>query len=366
MNTYFSTFIVLFIFLVSCQTGSKNDDKNDSTSKEVVKKHKQEVQTNSNPATPTEIKNKNKEEVQANEGISTPKEIWKEVQVKAQKFDIDPTQTTKITGEQGTYLEFEANTFVHADGALAEGKITLDLKEYYQKADMLIAGLTTISNGRILKSAGMVHLQANTPHGKPLQIKSGKRYKIGFPKKGLHEEGMQLFYGKKANNQMNWIPAEKALSMRPQVMMRFVQNAIQNQTDAKTRKELDKLYSFQSEKLQWLNCDAFYKLSDNQVARLTLIPDQTNVATDLILHNYNIVLSGEIQKDGRIVYPRIPSGWEVVVMSVKSDKNGFYFDAQKILLDKDKEVKISLEKTTASAAKKKIEDLLKQPPIKKF
>lgn len=292
--------------------------------------------------------------------IENPEEIWAEVQVKAQTFAIDPTQTTKVTGEQGTYLEFAPNTFAYADGSEVKGKITLNLKEYYQKSDMVTSGLTTTSNGKTLKSAGMVHLEAKASDGKSLQIKSGKDYNIGFPKKGTPDDNMQLFYGKREGSNMNWEPAEKTVGALPQPIMRFAQDTL----GGGVTKEMLEFYNFRAKKMKWINCDAFYNTPDDQITQVKVVPDKMNALATIIFYDESIVLRGFVKENGVRNFPRVLIGKTGVLTVVQKDKSGFYFYAQSIKADKAQEIKVKLEKTTAVEAKKKMDALLKQPSSK--
>lgn len=290
-----------------------------------------------------------------NGNVENPEEIWAAVQVKAQAFTIDPTQATKITGKQGTYLEFGPNILTYADGSEVKGKVTLSLKEYYQKSDMVTSGLTTTSDGKILKSAGMVYLEAKDSDGKTLQIKPDKDYKIGFPTKGKSDNNMQLFYGKREEGQMNWKSTKKKAAVLPKPIAKPTSEYIPTDT---AYKEIIELYTFQAKKMRWINCDAFYDTPDDLVTKLTVVSDQSYTSANIIFYDDNIVLQGFIRGKGVRSFPRVLIGKTAVLTVVKKDKSGFYFYAQPIKVDKALEIKVNLQKTNPVAAKKKIEALL--------
>jgi hypothetical protein len=114
-----------------------------------------------------------------------------ELDVKTSKFEISPTTDTLIFGDKGTGIFIESNSLQFKDGSTPTSTIKIELKEYYSISDILSKNLSTISNGRLLETGGMINIQAFSD-GKELELKNGKEVIIHFPKDDS-KSGMQLF-----------------------------------------------------------------------------------------------------------------------------------------------------------------------------
>lgn len=101
---------------------------------------------------------------------------------------------TLITCAKGTKLYFEKNSFTYPNGKLASGSINLQIKECYSLADFISEDLTTTSNGEILESGGMIHIQVTDENDSILILKEGAEYGLFFPKESKSED-MYTFYG---------------------------------------------------------------------------------------------------------------------------------------------------------------------------
>jgi hypothetical protein len=122
-----------------------------------------------------------------------------------QKFNVNSTKENKIKAEHGTEITIPADAFVFEDGTVAKGKIDFTVKEALQTEDILLTGLTTVSNGKLLQTGGMVYIEASI-NGKKLKLAKDKNIKIAMPTKNV-VDGMQLFYGQKTKSgNVNWTP----------------------------------------------------------------------------------------------------------------------------------------------------------------
>ena len=88
---------------------------------------------------------------------------------------------TVLKGKLGTQIFIPKDLFAN----YTNGKITFELKEYFSKEDMILNGLSTITDkDELLESSGMIYINF-TEEGKQLTIKEGKRYKAQLPNKIL-------------------------------------------------------------------------------------------------------------------------------------------------------------------------------------
>ena len=88
---------------------------------------------------------------------------------------------TVIKGKLGTEIFIPKDLFSN----YTEGKVTLELKEFYSKEDMILNGLSTITDkDELLESSGMIYINF-TEEGKQLEIQNGKLYEVNLPNKPL-------------------------------------------------------------------------------------------------------------------------------------------------------------------------------------
>ncbi|MEM0997702.1 MAG: hypothetical protein AAGN35_11500 [Bacteroidota bacterium] len=126
------------------------------------------------------------------------------------KRTINPHQPNVLIGEEGTEMLIPEDAFVKQDNRPVEGEVLVVFSEYFDQADLIAANLPTVSNGRLLESGGVIHLEA-LADGEPLKLAAGKSILVNFP--GGAADGMQLFSGEyDAQGVMNWVP----LSDQPQ------------------------------------------------------------------------------------------------------------------------------------------------------
>ncbi len=116
--------------------------------------------------------------------------------IRAQHFSINPERDTVLTGMRGGYFFFEKGSFEGTDA------VDIEIKEVYNPIEMLYAGLTTESGGRLLESGGMVYVGARQ-NGRDAVLK--KPAKISIPASYVNRN-MQLFRGEqKANDTIDWV-----------------------------------------------------------------------------------------------------------------------------------------------------------------
>jgi hypothetical protein len=128
-----------------------------------------------------------------------------------QTFEISPVTWQKVTCAGGTKLTFDPGIFIYEEtGELVKEPIQLEVTEYLSKADCILSGLNTMSNGQLIETAGMLYVDASAA-GKPVIVKQGELYQIEFPAT-QNKPGMQLFYGEVINDTINWNSANSTLS----------------------------------------------------------------------------------------------------------------------------------------------------------
>lgn len=118
----------------------------------------------------------------------------------SQTFKFNPKKDTTITGKEGTKLIIKANSFVDKNNKEVSGNIDLKITEYYQLSDVLLANLSTQSDGKLLETGGMLNLQTFKGN-EPLNLKKNSPIEILFPGQ---KKDMQLFSGEWNDGIVNW------------------------------------------------------------------------------------------------------------------------------------------------------------------
>ncbi|WP_320814126.1 hypothetical protein [Flavobacterium sp.] len=111
---------------------------------------------------------------------------------------------TILKGKLGTEIFIPKDLFDN----YTNGKITFELKEFYSKEDIILNGLSTITDkDELLESSGMLYINF-TENGKQLIIAEGKKYRAQLPNKILDKSNIytndndSIFKWKSSNNKI--------------------------------------------------------------------------------------------------------------------------------------------------------------------
>ncbi|MDF2382188.1 cytochrome c [Nostoc ellipsosporum NOK] len=116
--------------------------------------------------------------------------------LKEQVFQIDPSLDTVIITAHGARVTIPANAF--AGGGK---KVSVTIREAFTSAEIFAAGLTTESNGRPLRSGGMIYINA-TADGEMTTLV--KPIGVSIPTAFFDPE-MRLFKGVETDSGINWV-----------------------------------------------------------------------------------------------------------------------------------------------------------------
>lgn len=130
-----------------------------------------------------------------------------------QTFTINAGQAQTITGNKGTVVHFNANSFVTANGTPVTGNVQIELVEIYSKKDMILMNKQTVGkmwNGvSPLLSGGQFSIVAKQ-NGQKLKLAPGMNYQIDAPAPNGTTSQMGLFYGQIENEQLEWSQADSS------------------------------------------------------------------------------------------------------------------------------------------------------------
>ncbi|MFN0175871.1 MAG: OmpA family protein [Saprospiraceae bacterium] len=124
-----------------------------------------------------------------------------------QVLKIQSGQEQRVTAAKGTLVIIPANAFVFEDGTSPSGEVDLLVQEAYDPSDFVLHNLTTMSDGRILQTGGMVSITAQSG-GRELKLAEGAALTVSIPNGGNFDPSMELFYAQPvANGGVDWKPA---------------------------------------------------------------------------------------------------------------------------------------------------------------
>lgn len=98
----------------------------------------------------------------------------------------------EINAAEGTRLRFPAKAFQTEDGTPVAGSVRIEVEEFYSTSDLIKSQLTTVTEGEVLETAGMINLKVYS-NGKICELKKDKEVEIEFASNDLKD--MQLFNG---------------------------------------------------------------------------------------------------------------------------------------------------------------------------
>jgi hypothetical protein len=145
----------------------------------------------------------------ATETIYTLAEVHKRLNKRASYFVIKNNRDTIIKCKEGTLLSIPADAFLNSAGrSPVAGEVRITVREFYKISDMMTEGLTTVSNGQLLETGGMINIKVTSKENNDSCIlKPGKNIAIALANSDTTSvDGMQLFNGVHDSTQTNWVP----------------------------------------------------------------------------------------------------------------------------------------------------------------
>lgn len=126
----------------------------------------------------------------------------KSLKPKLQTFTVPTDVDVEIEGNRGTIITIPAKSFVTKSGKEVSGNVEIELIEFYSSKDFYSEKLSTVSDGNLLTSAGMIELNVLQKKEK-LNLKANRDIELAFPK--TNETTYYTFYGERQENgNMDW------------------------------------------------------------------------------------------------------------------------------------------------------------------
>ncbi|NKI31434.1 hypothetical protein [Croceivirga thetidis] len=131
-------------------------------------------------------------------------DFFKGSMVESQYFKISGEKDQVIEGLNGTILVLPKGCFLNSFGIEVDGEITIELAEALRLEDMILSNLTTMSNGQLLETGGMIYLNA-TSREKQLVINPEKPIYIEVPTAEIKPDMMVYKGVRNEKGNMNWV-----------------------------------------------------------------------------------------------------------------------------------------------------------------
>ena len=277
----------------------------------------------------------------------------------SQFFIINPLKDTTIYGKEGTVIH------IPAGGLTTKQKVEVELKEFYNLADLMINDLSTVSNGEFIQTGGSIYLDAKELDSKrKVNINQQKGLDISFTN-GKDDPEMQVFIKDPTSRKMNWIVPRKTNITRKWSMTEIVLDAEGNEISSKTynskeewenhlkdeaekKRKQEEIIAKQQENydklkvydLGYINCDRFY---DEPKILFAVQADKNIVAEYFIVFNDTRgVLKGS-NNGHQVNFGNVPKDKNATLYAVSFVGDKTYFYKKGVMASKDGAIQVELQ-----------------------
>lgn len=298
-----------------------------------------------------------------------------------QTFYIQTGKDTLIAGKDGTVIKFKNNSLVTRNGDLAEGVATVELTEFYSKKDFIANRLSTnATDNKVLKSSGMVLIEAFAQNGDTLELKEDRPMTIMFRRTGSSRTA-NLFLGEKGTRgEIRWrmLPpvyndtiaiftetilglsdGEEMVNVNAKIIIGSDTIVVTEDNRAQFRNILDrfrpsrmfisegdfttdsvwtryspnpaKAYVFETTKFGYLNCDIFI---DRERFAFVVESDRNNSDVFVVVDSLNSVFyPTSVSDDGSECVFYIPRNLSISIVAYNKDDDMHFFKVERTKSD---------------------------------
>lgn len=304
---------------------------------------------------------------------------------RSQVFTINGTGDT-IETKNGTRIIFRPNTFVFSDGQEAKEPIQIEFKEVFDKSEMILNGLGTVSDGRLLESFGMVYLRA-TSGGRELKIRDKASITVSIPNRREGYYG-ELFYGAEVDRSLNWeyagkipdttiveetiVPLSDSKASVKRTMYKFNRGFKEFVSDTTFTIEyqccqdpvvgmeegiyIPRAYEFEITKLGWINSDRFIDISDEVDLEIELKSFSQPIGY-MIFSDINSVMEILFDEKGKATSQSLPNGFTVDLIVIDKIRDSFMWTKQNFKIGTGNKLTLETRKITADKLKGELKKL---------
>lgn len=306
----------------------------------------------------------------------------------------DPSQIFTITNDKADTIEtrkgiriiIPPNTFVLNDGQGAKESIQIELREVFDKSDMILNGLGTLSDGRLLESFGMVFLRA-TSDDRELKIKENSSITVSIPNRKGGISG-ELFYGTQSDRTLNWKYAgakndtikviettimqlsdelasvKKTTYRHVNGLKEFVSDTLfttkyeccQDSVMEQAADDIARPYEFKVTKLGWINCDRFIDVPDKVDLDIELKTFSQPIAY-LVFSEINSIMEVLFDSKGKATASNLPKNYQADLVILDKIKGDFMWTKQNIKIGVESKLTSETRKLTVDELKGELKKL---------
>ncbi len=241
-----------------------------------------------------------------------------EVQTYSKTQLINNQDGSVIFTDDGNIITIPANTFV-LDGNPVEGDVEFEYIELMDKGLMMLYGVSTTTTSDFLESEAVFYFDASQ-NGNKLSLNPNLGIRVNIPSDSVSNE-TRFFFGEENEDELFvWEEAEPQGDLWNQV--RISEWTIQGQDGFG--------YEFQTTELDWINCDIYYNIPDDQktdvcVQMPDLVYGNVNTQVYMVINDRNsfVMLQGDPNtKQFCEPYGLTPIGSDVTFISISRLNDG--------------------------------------------
>ena len=310
-------------------------------------------------------------------GCSTKKnhlDLQEEFGTSRQVFIIHANRDTVLTGEQGTRIRIPAG--IIPGNYSSQDTLKLLLSEYYSLSGMVLAGLSTTSNGRLIETNGMINIEMQVNSKRIDTLK--RALDITF-RNSEKLAGYSVFNGIISDHGINWAPdtitknyyiyynilltgiktdEDKGFISAKRDSLQWKNKYTKVDTIVTFEKSgdtipyclffnLDSLTSgpyptpiFRISSLGWINCDRF--LEDSILTDIRVISNMKKASYFLVFSDISSIVENSIESG----FSNVPVGRTVTLIGINKTRNQWFFGISKNLeIKKNGEIRLDLKET---------------------
>jgi hypothetical protein len=284
-------------------------------------------------------------------------------------FPISNEKADTIQTKNGTVIIIQPHTFVSNDGQDPKESIQIEVREVFNKSDMILNGIGTVSDGRLLESFGMIYLAATSDNNE-LHMNVGRSMTVSVPNKREGGAG-ELFYGVQTDNSLTWkyagttrdttevvetiVPMSGDIASVKRTTYKYVNGSrdfvsdtvfsmkyecCQDQATDEEALSVPDSYRFQVTKLGWINCDRFIEFADKVDLEIELKKYSQPIGY-LVFPDINSIMQVLFDAHGTAMVNKLPDNYPADLIVIDQIKENFMWTQQQIQIGSQS--KLSLE-----------------------
>jgi hypothetical protein len=221
-----------------------------------------------------------------------------------------------ISGVKGTQINVPPSAFMTGFGAIVTGTVEFSFTELYSKKDFILDKAQTMTSTDMLVSGGALKINVNQ-NGQALKLYPGKKLAIKMPAGTTPSYSMQVFYGITdfTSNDLMWTLSPGAIAAPPVPDTTNVINPF--------------YYAFNSDSLNWINCDYFYNSQNPKTTATITVHGNYNASNTCVYLVFNglksvarLYASGTSQSFTQSY--TIPIGLNATIIAIARINGNFY------------------------------------------